>query len=71
MSDQKSEFNIDEGRNVFAKLGRTLLMLIIGLFFGLFTVLVWRLAGNGWWALALKITVDTCWTFWGLGLLYI
>jgi hypothetical protein len=69
--ESKSEFGFDQSRNVFAKIGRTFLMLIIGCFFLMFTAIIHVPVLVGWWVLPLRIAIDTCWTFWLLGLVYL
>ncbi len=65
------EFQFDRNRTLRVKLGRTFLMLVVGVFFLIFTVLLAAAGGNQWWLIALRVAVHISWTFWALGLLQI
>lgn len=42
MTDSQSNFGLDQHRTFWSKLGRAFVLLLVGAFFGIFTVLVFQ-----------------------------
>ncbi len=69
----ESRFEFDRNRNVTTKIGRTCVLLIVAVFFLVFTAIAFHPWPNvRWWRQALfKLAIEICWTFWTLAILYV
>lgn len=71
MSEQKSKFEFDRRRTIISKIGRAFLLLLVGAYFGMLTVIVFLAQNNAWWLVLCKIAIEVCWTFWLFAILYV
>ena len=71
MLEESSQLGFDRDRSIANKLGRTLLLFVLGGFFLIFTGLAFAPGWNPWWQLAAKIVIEVCWSFWLLALIFV
>lgn len=71
MSNPSSRLGLDRNRTVGEKLFRTLVLLLLGAFFGIFTALVVTLVDDPWWKFAAEGVLEICWVFWLLAVVFV
>jgi hypothetical protein len=71
MPQDSSELGFERDRRIATKLGRTLLLLVLGGFFLIFTALVFAPGWNRWCQVLAELAIEVCWSFWVLALLFV
>jgi len=71
MSNPSSKLGLDRNRTVGEKLFRTLVLILLGGFFGIFSALVVTLIDNPWWKFAAESVLEICWVFWFLAIVFV
>jgi hypothetical protein len=67
----ESTFGLDRNRTVGKKLFRTLVLLLLAGFFGIFTALVVSLVTEPWAKFVAKSVLEICWVFWFLAMVFV
>lgn len=67
----ESKIGLDRNCTVGEKLFRTLILLLLGGFFGIFTALVVSLVTNAWAKFAAESLLEVCWAFWFLAMIFV
>ena len=68
--ESESKLGFDRDRTVVEKLYRTLVLLLLAGFFGIFTALVVSLVTDPWAKFAAESVLEICWVFWGLAMVF-
>lgn len=71
VSPQESTLGFDRDRRISSKLGRTLLLIVLGGFFLIFTALIFAPGWNPWWRALTKIVIEVCWSFWVIAMVFV
>ncbi len=71
MPESQDNFGFDRHRTFARKLGRTFLLMLIGVFFLIFTALAFYPKENAWWLILPKLAIEVCWTFWLSAVLFV
>lgn len=69
--DPESKLGFDRNRTVVEKLYRTLVLLLLAGFFGIFTILVVSLVTDAWAKFVAETVLEICWVFWGLAMVFV
>ncbi len=69
--EPESKLGLDRNRTVGEKLYRTLVLLLLAGFFGIFTALVVSLVSDPWAKFAAESVLEICWMFWGLAMVFV
>jgi len=67
----ESKLGLDRNRTVGEKLYRTLVLLLLAGFFGIFTALVVTLVTDPWAKFAAESLLEVCWVFWFLAMIFV
>jgi hypothetical protein len=71
ISDRAELEELNSPSTIVTKVKLTVLFLILGGFFFLFTCLILAGDGNVWWRFPASSFLEICWLFWGLGILFV
>ena len=71
MPHDSSELGLDRDHGIATRLGRSLLLIVLGGFFIIFTALVFAPGWDNWWQALAKLAIEVCWSFWVLALLFV
>lgn len=71
MSNSSSKLGLDRNRSVGEMLFRTLVLILLGGFFGIFSALVVTLIDDPWSRFAAEGVLEICWVFWFLAIVFV